>query len=79
MRATCHRGSIVKRAIAYSNGWRLAPPFAMNHFAKWLALLLALANRRDRIAKGQDRQDIDLLRYAQRCVHMLEIIEANPV
>jgi hypothetical protein len=58
---------------------RLVPPFTVSDFTQRLPLLVALAQYRDWIAKGQDGQNLDLLGHPEHGIHLGEIFEPGSV
>ena len=58
---------------------RLAPSFAVGNFAERFALLLPFAKPPNRVAKGNNSQDLDLRRNTQYGIDLLEVTKANPV
>ncbi len=56
-----------------------APSFIISNHAQRFAFLLTFPDGLSRVAERKDREDRDLLGYAQKAVDLRQVVEANPV
>src|SRR5690242_16823728 len=66
-------------AALHPLGERLSPLFTVRDLSQRFALLVALAKLFNRIAKWDNRKNIDLIGNTQQGLYLLETVVSNPI